>query len=595
MKYNAITMESINLQLNTNVFLPNVVADINPDEVEKDEETARDLARYLFTEVLPNITYQIRAGEMMISDNVSMVEMLHNQGVNMRYLGQLARLAKEQELEDVYVAKENKQRIHAMPKYWLELLEIEMIARAVKHLLRRLYQSNKRVQMTPTTTIISVLNHLFGHDDLSAAATGSEQSKETHSSTQTTTSSQPSLTKSAKKRQKAKAATMKALPTVSVIPEIPDATTDRRSTLQELVTIIRERYCYELSLAHFSAGDSKPFLSTRMNRQGLLRRLCQVNGLRLASKDYDLDGLQSSTPFGRDDLVNILPRVKSCEPDATMMELREYIMISRSLLQERNLQGSFEYAQEVNHWLQQIVGSVHREILLPIDQMTGIFLTAGDFLSALGTASKGLQLSVQVYGLDSNEALQHHIQLAIIYMELKHFQPAIQHLYSARYLTMLLGGENHPEMASIYNHLALISKELNAYDLSMTFYQTARKKVTDLNKHSVITESLAEVYLKLGKLDEALREQRVSYNVIGGILGQTDPKTNESKDRLEKYRRAVTERNVTIAKEQREREEKRRLESFANPNPNAMNSDGQQSHGAKKFGKKSNHKASHRR
>lgn len=52
----------------------------------------------------------------------------------------------------------------------------------------------------------------------------------------------------------------------------------------------------------------------------------------------------------------------------------------------------------------------------------------------------------------------------------------------------------------------------------------------------------------------------MSVKLNNDILGKSNPRTEDSKDKMEKYRRAVTERNVAIAREQRQIEEKRRLQ-----------------------------------
>jgi hypothetical protein len=58
-RINAITPESISLEINPNVFL-GFKCDEDPAVVAKDEETARSLAAFLCEDVLPAITHQVR-------------------------------------------------------------------------------------------------------------------------------------------------------------------------------------------------------------------------------------------------------------------------------------------------------------------------------------------------------------------------------------------------------------------------------------------------------------------------------------------------------------------------------------------------------
>ena len=54
----------------------------------------------------------------------------------------MSALAGSQEKQDRDLLLSNKQRIQGMPLYWLEMLEIEILARCVKHHLNRLMREN---------------------------------------------------------------------------------------------------------------------------------------------------------------------------------------------------------------------------------------------------------------------------------------------------------------------------------------------------------------------------------------------------------------------------------------------------------------------
>jgi protein TIF31 len=607
MNYNAITVDSIPLEINPNIFLaryqPSGLDAEAESAIRNDESLACELGSYLYQTILPAVTQQIRMLDTIVYDNQQLVEYLHNQGVNLRYLGRLARLASDQEAEDTRILSEQKQRIHAMPTYWLELLEIEIIARGMKHLYRKYLLKNPKFRSAPGFTLISLLNHLLGSTSTSNGATTEVSSSTTVQVANPAPVPVPP-SKSAKKRMKAKAQAAivsKVSGAITAWTEVIDGTSNSETTISDLNQIIKERFLYKLSLANHGVEDS--FLGPRIHRYTLLRRICQLNGIRLNNRDYDF---ASSTPFAIDDLVALVPILKTCEPDIPITDIRNLIYNSRIAMQESNLQLAFELCQEASHWIQQAVGPIHKESLLALDQLTAIFITANDLISALSTSMRGLNLAIQLNGLDSNEALQHHLQLVNIHLELRSYEPAIQHLLVCKYLITLLGGEHHPELSTVYSLFASIANDCEDYQLAAKCYVLARTRVTDLNKHSTITEQLAEVYLKLGKLDEALYEQRTSYNVIDGIFGKANPKTNDAKDRMEQYRRAVTVRNVTKAKEERELAEKKRLEDATriasgqttrSTSGNGSSSGGATesgAHGYRKGGKKS-HAGKHKR
>jgi Translation initiation factor eIF3 subunit 135 len=82
-----------------------------------------------------------------------MVEILHTHGVNMRYLGHMALLAHLQEQQDRDLLLSNRQRLQAMPLYWLEMLETEILARYFKLHLSNLFRANKVVRLPLDDTI----------------------------------------------------------------------------------------------------------------------------------------------------------------------------------------------------------------------------------------------------------------------------------------------------------------------------------------------------------------------------------------------------------------------------------------------------------
>ncbi len=190
--------------------------------------------------------------------------------------------------------------------------------------------------------------------------------------------------------------------------------------------------------------------------------------------------------------------------------------------------------------------------------ITNTLLHAGDFNSAIGLTVKSLVLAVQLYGLDCPETLTYHHQLSVYFSESKNYVPAMQHGLSALYLSLLMGGDNHPEYSAVLMHLSNICGAINENEYALQLLMLARQCVVDIYKQCIINETLAEIYMRLGNLDEALIEQRNCHKIISDIAGDDTMKAKAAKERLEKYLRAVTQRNVTLAKEKQAMEAKQR-------------------------------------
>jgi hypothetical protein len=355
---------------------------------------------------------------MVPCDNEALTNMLHVNGVNMRYLGALARLAREEEQADEDLYKEQKQRIQAMPLYWLELLEIEILARSVKHELAALFKAQPEARKYPAQTITTLLNHIFGADPKVANATTAAAA----TSNSTATSTTPSITTSASassihsqansgsskgsKKKKGKASSKTVIPGASAacqssLPPLPDATGSREEVIASLQAIAAAKFCYsDFTLFNFVkkiAGEeedadaksnieaiatatienalggsddgavvpendenkakdsnkkadhgkknkgttngkkeekSKDFKDTKEEAKAkaiaaitaafaaaksrlvgpritpivLVRRICQITGLRIVTKKYDF--LTAATPFAVSDIIAVVPLVR---------------------------------------------------------------------------------------------------------------------------------------------------------------------------------------------------------------------------------------------------------------------------------------------
>lgn len=532
-KYAAISAEAMKLELNPNVFLDFGI-DVNPDVAQKDEDKARELATFLWEFVLPFVTKQVREGESVPKDANNLVDMLHRMGVNMRYLGQLARLAKENEDDDLKLLSNNKQRIQAMPQFWLEMLVVEIVARAAKHVLNGHYRSSKAVAAAPAQTIATFLNQLFSaisaknnEDLLKSALNGAAPES-----------------KSAKKNKKKKAESAAA----DQAETDPAVTSVQDKALAHLADTIAARFCYNVSFSA-SAADSTntadislDFFRSRITSATLLRRICQVAGIRVATKSYDF---ASATPFSAEDIISLLPKTKSCEPDVLLPEFHEMLNQSNIALQQGNLPLAYEAAQQAQHIMVQITGPAHAHVTSASDQLTSVLLTAGDIGPATEHSFKRLALAVQLNGLDSSDSQQQHLQLSIMLQELKSAPQAIQHLLTAKYILELTGGPRHQELCTIYSRLASFYEEIGDYEGALTCLMQPKLLVNDLQKGCGYTTALAEFYFRRNRFTDAYSAQQSVYLFLKEMLPETDQNLIDCKQTLDLY---LTEAKRAIIK-----------------------------------------------
>ena len=160
-----------------------------------------------------------------------------------------------------------------------------------------------------------------------------------------------------------------------------------------------------------SDGPSAPsciVLDERISRCLLLRRICEVCGVRVASRDYHFPppgGKNSDTPlFEAKDIFGCIPLMKSCEQSVPLAECRALLAHAKTYMERGHVNLAFDMLSETAQYQQQITGPVHKEYLMITSVMTKLLVDAGDAQAALAQCAKSLSLSVQLFGLDSPDA-----------------------------------------------------------------------------------------------------------------------------------------------------------------------------------------------
>ena len=379
-KFRAITPQSLQLEFNVNCFY-HFPADINNDVLAKDEELIREVSLFLFDHILPMVTRQIREGEFFPRDLTSMIQYLHRMGINVRYLGHLATLAMEQERDDSELFLTGKQRIHTMPFYWLEFLLIEMIARSVKHMLNGKLRHDPLLAAAPGATIASLLNHVVSllseplirplTATTATEGTTGEETKASTTTTNTTSATAANATSGKKKKKKGGKGDAGMTPDSSVSLELLLSTTEdpqvngfvsRADCLQELSKTLMDRFLYRFGLLEELLHPEVPleetdkatnnFLRSRLSPTMLISRICQQCGIVLAAKSYPFR--QTNTPFTAEDIIGLVPKVKSSEPETYLPEYTEILNTSVEHLQQGNPMAAFETAQQAVNIINQV-------------------------------------------------------------------------------------------------------------------------------------------------------------------------------------------------------------------------------------------------
>eukprot|EP01039_Chlorochromonas_danica_P005330 gene5330-5865_t len=554
-KFRAISPQSLGLEVNPNVFL-NFDSSVDPEILAKDEETAREIAKFLWNYVLPTVTKQVREGDFYPKDLDSAVNYLHRMGVNMRYLGQLAELASEQEKDDSDLLRQGRQRVHSMPYYWQEFLIVEMLARSSKHLLNTAMRADKLVATAPAETVAALFNHvlsvLHGLSDTAETKVEEEKGKKSKKAAEPIANEnddKKSKEKGKKKKKAGKGSVEEEVTASSdVVQGAPNAFEDKTEFLTALAADLKAKYLYTFPLLTQVLADSSvtysdsellalTVLRTRLSPTMLVRRIAQQCGVIIAARNYNF---QTLNIFNAEDILELVPKVKTFEPDSYVSEFGDLLASSGNHLQNGNAVAAFECAQQATNIIHQITGPMHLHAFQAADQLTAVLVNSSDLKSAIQMSTRCLALSAQVQGLDCQDTIQHHLQLSVLYNEANNNKLALQHLLSARYLLQIVAGDRHPEMANILLRMAILYEKAGDIDSAYASLLQSRVFANDLYKNAMILVQLASLCHRHGRVHEAVDFQKTAYKTLKELIPVEDERLADAKKSLELYIRTAS-------------------------------------------------------
>jgi protein TIF31 len=522
------------VRLSPNVFMK-YASSTDADEAKADEAAARDAADYLQNVVIPSFVADIRRGAISPADGYALSELMHSCGINMRYLGRMAALVKKLE------------SFGGISKYILELLEVEMITRAVKHIVADLLNADTVVRAAPGDALVRLLNAIFGGweevdaaDEISAAAVA-----------KTAGLSDTNPNKKTAKKNKKKT----AKPVVVARADNADENgLDGVAVWQRITTQIQQRFAYTLALWHpyteASTEDNEDESATakfkRVQKNVLLRRLCQRLGLRVASKTYDF---ASAAPFKLEDITGVVPVVKHSLPAHPLAHAKQLLERGRLHLSGGALGSAYELLQEASTLLYHVVGGAHEDAALCSSSIATVLYHAGDVAGAIVQQQRALALYTQLQGIDYHDTAFAHANLALFFHANSQTDLAVFHLRRAIYLLELCGGPHYPEVSSLYLRMGSMCQDIAQVPLALLCYRESlqRGEFDRVQAANTLHQMALACSLVGGYRDALLYEKRV-HALLQDAYGDNDPRVQEAA----KFIKRFTEHAVEGAKGRKE-------------------------------------------
>jgi len=586
---NENTQAEVASEMNLNVFIPRLcipfddVAGLS-SQWSKDEEKVRDASNYLWDNVLPTLTSDIRKSQnlQLPMDGRSLTHFIHERGINCRYLGRLASLALQEETKDKVEASEvnsgHKSSIERMrmPLSWLELLECEIVARSSKHVLDRyLSESFSLTGVQPLVLVSSFLSAIVSTSEEGAADTENRLHRQTNMTTSDTVIPTALFFGGDKDN---------ALSSADVLLR------GRNQIWDDINHEIGRRFRYSLILYNSKIDTMR----SRALIIPLLRRVCQRMGIRLYAKNYQVDdkcfcggsvnaALANPSlifPISPFDVISISPMIKHAgfQHDESFIpyipgsgavssclhillpDAKSALESAQTHLQSKALPAALEASQEASSMYQRIVESpLHVNIAVCLETTAIILFEAQEFDIASVTAIKALALLAQVWGLDSPEVAAMHVTTFHIFYSVGEYAKCAQHLRAAIYLLEILSGPHSVEMANLYQRLGVLYYEKGDLLTALRLYQEATtRSCRDLVLEGVMVKTCANILASLNIFKASLEMEKRAYTLFVRTLGLDHELTKTSGVAVEHFMA------MAVAQGNRQSEEiKRRIETEA--------------------------------
>ncbi|EME87926.1 uncharacterized protein MYCFIDRAFT_148551 [Pseudocercospora fijiensis CIRAD86] len=526
----AVDMSGFTFSLNPDVFsgqLPQTDAD--RDEWAQDEVQVRALGEYLTEDVIPRLVRHLQEGDVGFPmDGHSLVREMHRRGVNVRYIGDVARLASEK----------TDKRLQALA----QLCRQEMVSRAFKHI------SNGYLRVLPPCFVQSAVAHLLN------CLLGTQLNAKPHAEVDED---------------------LKAL--------YPEVSFDyQKESPEGLSTSIRRqillRYRYELQDELVPPGRELQ----------ALREISKKLGLQLEAKDYlftkegvaastklaeknSSDSLaepqangnhstgskknkkknkqaenspnrQASSPVGApltfraDDIVNIVPLVKEASPKSTLAE--EALDAGKMSIQQDQKELGQELLLESLSLHEQIYGILHPEVARVYYALSNLYFNLDEKSAAVELAKKAAIVSERTLGVDDAETILAYLNLSLFEHATGNTRSALAYVRHALNLWKIVYGTRHPDSITTINNAAVMLQTLKQFHESRLWFEASLTICEEVaGKQSINTATLLFQLAQALALDhdskQAVSRMRESYSIFKSELGPENQNTKEAENWLE--------------------------------------------------------------
>ncbi|XP_074045317.1 clustered mitochondria protein homolog isoform X2 [Macrotis lagotis] len=498
----SVSSTSFDIRFNPDIFSPGVrFPESCQDEVRDQKQLLKDAAAFLLSCQIPGLVKDCTDHTVLPMDGATLAEAMHQRGINIRYLGKVL---------DFVLRSPARPQLDHIYKIGIS----ELITRSAKHIFKTYLQG---VELSGLSAAIShFLNCFLSSFPNPVAHLPADEL----------------VSKKKNKRRKNRP------------PGGADNTAWAVMTPQELWKDICQeaKNYFDFNLECETVDQAVETFG--LQKITLLREISLKTGIQILLKEYSFDS-RHKPAFTEEDVLNIFPVVKHVNPKAS--DAFHFFQSGQAKVQQGFLKEGCELITEALNLFNNVYGAMHVEICACLRLLARLHYIMGDYAEALSNQQKAVLMSERVLGIEHPNTIQEYMHLALYCFASSQLSTALSLLYRARYLLLLVFGEDHPEMALLDNNIGLVLHGVMEYELALRFlenaltinakYHGAKSLKVALSHHLV-----ARVYESKAEFRSALQHEKEGYTIYKSQLGENHEKTKESSD----YLKCLTQQAVAL-------------------------------------------------
>ncbi|KAM3938791.1 clustered mitochondria protein homolog isoform 1-T1 [Leptodactylus fuscus] len=484
----SVTEYMFDVRFNPDVYSPVVrFPESQNQALQIQKRLLSEAAAFILTVQIPNFIKACLNHIIVPLDGKTLKESLHSHGINIRYLGTVA------EMIDKMQGRPSLDHLY-------RIIITEIVTRSAKIILRSYLQG---IEMSALSAAVSHFLNCF---------VSSYPNPVAHLP--------PDELLSRKRKNKKK---MRSLENGDSTAWAIMTPTDLWKQIQQNA---KESFDFTLSC------DSVEQLVERFTLQKvtLLREFCIKTGVQVLLREYNFES-RHKPALTEEDILNMFPVVKHVSIKAK--EAHELFAKAQISIQQGALKEGVVLLNEALVQFNSVYGAIHPDIATCLRLLARVKFILGDVAEALDNQQKAVIMAERTLGYDSSTAVQDYVLLSHFCFASGQLPVALKLLYRARYLMLVIAGEDHPTMATLDSNIGVVLQAVLECDLSLRFLEKAlqvnekyfgQKSLDVALSHHLI----ALAYTSKVEFRSAMQHEKETFTIYKALLGDCHERTRES-------------------------------------------------------------------